>query len=71
MQAALRKAQAELRRRGFVYSHTGLDREYWTRTDGKPEVFLDHSATISTVVPGHISDFVTKSQSITRKERND
>ena len=55
------EARKELIRRGFVYSHSGSNRQYWKRTDGKPDVFLDHSATItkcgSVIV---ISDFVNK-----------
>lgn len=59
------EAARELLKRGFQYSHIVYSgeypREYWLRTDGKPQVFLDHSATI-TVIDGEalISDFVEK-----------
>jgi len=57
---SLKKAQETLTSRGFRHSHDGVDRQYWVRTDGKPEVFLDHSATISLYPGHHISDFVNK-----------
>ena len=54
-----KEARVELIRRSFKYSHSFGNREYWKRTDGKPDVFLDHSATI-TVVGSLVlvSDFV-------------
>ena len=44
-------AAAHLEAKGLVYSHEGLGgdtvREYWKRTDGKPDRMFDHSATIT------------------------
>jgi hypothetical protein len=58
------QAACELQRRGYKYSETGplSGREYWVRTDGEKDIFLDHSATLTPI--GHgvwlISDFLER-----------
>ena len=60
----------ELWNRGFVFSHEGRagdggwgSRQYWKRADGKPDVFFDHSATITKVgTEWMISDFVNREE---------
>lgn len=56
----LSQASAELYKRGFEFNYSNGHRSYWTRTDGRPEIFLDHSATITYLGNGEyrISDFV-------------
>jgi len=58
-----RACAKELERRGFRYSHDDVltKREYWKRTDGKPDIFMDHSATITKVgKQWAISDFLNR-----------
>lgn len=49
--ATRREAALYLASKGLVYSHDGIGgdtlREYWKRTDDKPDRMFDHSATIT------------------------
>ena len=42
-----KQAEAELVRRGFVYSHNIGNREYWKRTDGKLDVPGERNAVVA------------------------
>lgn len=64
----LAEARLMLKGRHFKFSYArGSERsdgyrEYYSRTDGKPDVFMDHSATITRIGPKQfmISDFLNR-----------
>jgi hypothetical protein len=56
-----KEAASELTRRGFKFDHRSLGREYWIRTDGQKDIFLDHSATVTKIGREFlITDFVER-----------